>query len=56
MTKFSERNADRQGSSSVEVEKMKIEPSEAEGTHMAVLETISQLRAVASLRSQMWEE
>ena len=52
MTKFSERNTDRQVSSSVEVEKMKIERSEAEGTHMADRETIYKLRAVATLRSQ----
>ena len=42
VTKFSERNTDRQVSSSVEVEKMKIERFEAEGT----------LRAVDTLRSQ----
>ena len=52
MTKFSEENTDRHESSSVEVEKMKIERSEAEGTHMADRETISKLRAVATLRSQ----
>ena len=52
LTKFSERNTDRQGSSSVEVEKMKIERSEAERTHMADRETISKLRAVAPLRTQ----
>ena len=52
LTKFSERNTDRQGSSSVEVEKMKIERSEAEGTHMADRETISKLLAVAPLRTQ----
>ena len=40
-------------SSSVEVEKMKIERSEAEGTHMADRETISLLRAVATLKSQV---
>ena len=34
-------------SSSVEVEKMKIERSEAEGTHMVDRETILKLRAVA---------
>ena len=32
LIKFSERNSDRQVSSSVEVEKMKIERCEAEGT------------------------
>ena len=52
MTKFSERNTDRQGSSLVEVEKMKIERSEAEETHMEDRETILKLRAVAPLRSQ----
>ena len=52
MTKFRERNTDRQRSSSVEVEKMKIERSEAEGTHMADRETISKLRVVAPLRIQ----
>ena len=52
LTKFSERNTDRQVSSSVEVKKMKIERSEAEGTHMADRETILKLRAVAPLRSQ----
>ena len=52
LTTFSERNDDRQVSSSVEVEKMKIERSEAEGTHMADRETIFLLRAVATLRSQ----
>ena len=52
LTKFSERNTDHQVSSSVEVEKMKIEHSEAEETHMADRETISKLRAVVSLRSQ----
>ena len=41
LTKFSERNTDRQVSSSFEVEKMEIERSEAEGTHMADRETIS---------------
>ena len=41
LTKFSERNTDHQVSSSVEVEKMKIERSEAEGTHMAHQETTS---------------
>ena len=46
------RNTYRQLSSSVEVEKMKIERSETEGTHMADRVTISQLRAVATLRSQ----
>ena len=52
LIKFNERNSDRQVSSSVEVEKMKIERSEAEGTHMADRETILKLRAVAPLRSQ----
>ena len=52
LTKFSGRNTDRQVSSSVEVEKMKIERSEAEGTHMEDRETISKLRAVATFRSQ----
>ena len=52
LIKFNERNTDRQVSSSVEVEKTKIERSEAEGTHMADRETISLLRAVATLRSQ----
>ena len=42
LIKFNERNTDRQVSSSVEVEKTKIERSEAEGD----------LRAVAPLRSQ----
>ena len=40
LTKFSERIDDRQVSSSVEVEKMKIERSEAEATHMVDRETI----------------
>ena len=52
LTKFSERNTDRQVSSSVEVEKMKIERSEAEVTHTVDLEMIPKLRAVATLRSQ----
>ena len=52
LIKFSERNTDRQESSSAEVEKMKIERSEAEGTHMADRETILKIRAVAPLRSQ----
>ena len=52
LIKFNERNSDRQVSSSVEVEKMKIERSEAEGTQMADRETILKLRAVATLRSQ----
>ena len=52
LIKSSERNTDRQVSSSVEVEKMKIERSEAEGTHMADRETIPKLRAVVPLRSQ----
>ena len=55
LIKFSERNTDRQVSSSerrCEVEKMKIERSEAEGTHMADRETILKIRAVAPLRSQ----
>ena len=52
LTKFSERNTDRQVSSSVEVEKMKIEHSEAEATHMADRERISWMRAVAPFRSQ----
>ena len=52
MTKFSERNTDRQVSSSVEVEKMKIERSEAEETHTVHREMIPKLRAVATLRSQ----
>ena len=52
LTKFSERNDDRQVSSSVEVEKMKIERSEAQGTHMVDRETVLTLRAVAPLRSQ----
>ena len=47
LTKFSERNTDRQVSSSVEVEKMKIERSEAEGPHMVDRETVLKLRAVA---------
>ena len=55
LTKFSERNTDRQLSSSVEVEKMKIERSEAEGTHMAQQETTSYWRAVAPQESE-WEE
>ena len=52
LNKFSERNNDRQVSSSVEVEKMKVERSEAEETHMADRETTSLLRAVASEREQ----
>ena len=40
LTKFSERNDDRQVRSSVEVEKMKIERPEAEATHMVDRETI----------------
>ena len=50
LTKFSEWNIDRQVSSSVEVEKMKIEPSEAEVTHMVDRETVLKLRAVALTR------
>ena len=46
LTKCSERNDDRQVSLSVEVEKMKIERSEAEGGND------SWLRAVAPFRSQ----
>ena len=52
LTTFSKRYTDRKVSSSVEVEKMKVERSEAEGIHMADRETISLLRAVATLRSQ----
>ena len=47
LTKFSERNIDRQVSSSVEVEKMKIERSEAEGTHMVDRDSVLKLRAIA---------
>ena len=47
LTKFSESNTGRQVSSSVEVEKMKIEHSEAEGTHMVDQEMILKLRAGA---------
>ena len=47
LTKFNERNIDRQVSSSVEVEKMKIERSEAEGTHTWWIgRTIVKLRAI----------
>ena len=52
LTKFSGRNTDRQVKLSVEVKKMKIVRSEAEGAHMADRDTISKLRTVPTLRSQ----
>ena len=55
MTKFSEENTDRQGSSSVEVEKMKIERSKAEGTHGGSGDD-SQLEGSCASQESEWEK
>ena len=55
LIKFSERNTDRQVSSSVDVEKMKIERSEAEGTHMAHQEIDFLLEGSCATQESEWE-